>query len=91
MKTKTKFCDRFFSLSPKICIYDLDGTIIDSSHRIKLQENGSLDLEHWKQNSTKEMIFQDNFIPVRMSNEIIGKKALKDLLPGKPIIKSDYK
>ncbi len=37
------------------------------------------------------MIFQDNFIPVRMSNEIIGKKALKDLLPGKPIIKSDYK
>jgi N-acetylneuraminate synthase/sialic acid synthase len=37
------------------------------------------------------MIFQDNFIPVRMSNEIIGKKALKDLLPGKPIIKGDYK
>lgn len=37
------------------------------------------------------MIFKNNFIPVRMSNEIIGKKALKDLLPGKPIIKGDYK
>jgi sialic acid synthase len=37
------------------------------------------------------MIFKNNFTPVRMSNEIIGKKALKDLLPGKPIIKGDYK
>ena len=64
MKTKTNFCDRFFNLSPKICIYDLDGTIIDSSHRIKLHDNGSLDLEHWKQNSTKEMIFQDNLLPM---------------------------
>ena len=52
MKLKTNFCDRFFNLSPRIVIYDLDGTIIDSSHRIRLHENGSLDLEHWKQNST---------------------------------------
>ena len=64
MKQKTKFCDRLYNLSPKICIYDLDGTIIDSSHRIKLHENGSLDLEHWKQNSTKDMIFQDNLLPM---------------------------
>ena len=61
MKLKTKFCDRFFNLSPRIVIYDLDGTIIDSTHRIKLHENGSLDLEHWKQNSTKEQIFKDIF------------------------------
>ena len=64
MKHITNFCDRFFNLSPKICIYDLDGTIIDSSHRIKLKENGSLDLEHWKQNSTKEQIFQDDLLPM---------------------------
>ena len=64
MKQKTKFCERFFNLSPKICIYDLDGTIIDSSHRIRLRENGSLDLEHWKNNSTKEMIFQDDLLPM---------------------------
>ena len=64
MKLKTKFCDRFFNLSPRIVIYDLDGTIIDSSHRIRLQENGSLDLEHWKQNSTKENIFKDDLLPL---------------------------
>ena len=64
MKTKTNFCDRFFNLSPKICIYDLDGTIIDSCHRIKLHDNGSLDLNHWKNNSTKDMIFQDSLLPM---------------------------
>tara|TARA_E500000178_G_C16885025_1_gene690829 strand:- start:6 stop:1031 length:1026 start_codon:yes stop_codon:yes gene_type:complete len=37
------------------------------------------------------IIFQDNFIPIRRSNEIIGKKAQKDLIPGKPLNKSDYK
>ena len=40
MKLKTNFCDDF-NLSPRV-IYDLDGTIIDSSHGIRLLENGSL-------------------------------------------------
>ena len=64
MKLKTNFCDRLFNLSPRIVIYDLDGTIIDSTHRIKLHKNGSLDLIHWKQNSTKEQIFKDNLLPL---------------------------
>ena len=64
MKTKTNFCERFINLSPRVCIYDLDGTIIDSSHRIRLKDNGSLDLEHWKNNSTKDMIFQDTLLPL---------------------------
>ena len=64
MNFKTNFCERFYNLSPRVCIYDLDGTIINSSHRIKLHENGSLDLEHWKNNSTKEMIFQDTLLPL---------------------------
>ena len=64
MKFKTYFCERFFYLNPRICIYDLDGTIIDSSHRIRLRENGSLDLEHWKQCSTRENIFLDSLLPL---------------------------
>tara|TARA_Y100001973_G_C5194602_1_gene333351 strand:+ start:1123 stop:1626 length:504 start_codon:yes stop_codon:yes gene_type:complete len=64
MNFKTNFCDRFFNLSPKVIIYDLDGTIIDSSHRIKLRDDGSLDLEHWKANNTKDMIFQDRLLPL---------------------------
>ena len=64
MKLKTNFCDRFYNLSPRIVIYDLDGTIIDSSHRIKLHDNGSLNLEHWKQNCTREQIFKDDLLPL---------------------------
>ena len=64
MKSKTQFCDRFMNLSPKICIYDLDGTIIDSSHRATHDENGNIDLSDWKAKSTKEMIFQDDLLPM---------------------------
>ena len=61
---KTKQCERFYNLSPRIYIFDLDGTIIDSSHRAKHDENGILDLEHWKQHSTKDFIFQDSLLPL---------------------------
>ena len=65
IKLKTQFIPRVLNfVNPKICIYDLDGTIIDSSHRAKYNEDGILDLEHWKQNSTKEQIFQDDLLPL---------------------------
>ncbi len=64
MKFKTKFCDRLYNLNAKIRIYDLDGTIIDSSHRARHDENGKLDLDHWKENNTKEKIFQDELLPM---------------------------
>jgi hypothetical protein len=53
---KTKQCERFYNLSPKICIYDLDGTVIDSSHRATHDEQGNIDLENWKAKSTKDFI-----------------------------------
>jgi beta-phosphoglucomutase-like phosphatase (HAD superfamily) len=28
-------------------IFDLDGTVIDSTHRQASHEDGTLDLEHW--------------------------------------------
>lgn len=61
---KTNFCDRFFKVNPKIRIYDLDGTIIDSSHRAKYDDNGILDLDHWRENNTKENIFKDDLLPM---------------------------
>ena len=64
MKLKTNFVKRFFNINPKIRIYDLDGTIIDSSHRAKHDENGKLDLDHWKRNNTKENIFKDDLLPM---------------------------
>ena len=57
-------CDRFYNLSPKICIYDLDGTVIDSSHRATHDEQGNIDLANWKAKSTKDFIFQDSLMPL---------------------------
>ena len=61
---KTKMVGRFFNLSPTICIYDLDGTIIDSSHRATHDENGNIDLANWVENSTKDLINQDRLMPL---------------------------
>ena len=61
---KTKQCERFYNLSPTICIYDLDGTVIDSSHRATHDEQGNIDLDNWKAKSTKDFIFQDSLMPL---------------------------
>ena len=65
MKLKTHFIPRILNfVNPKICIYDLDGTIINSSHRASYDEQGNLDLDHWKANNTKENIFKDDLLPM---------------------------
>ena len=61
---KTKQCVRFYNIEPIISIYDLDGTIIDSSHRATHDEQGNIDLENWKAKSTKDFIFQDSLMPL---------------------------
>jgi len=46
-----------------IAIFDLDGTVIDSSHRQLAKPDGSLDLAHWVENSTREKVMQDSLLP----------------------------
>ena len=45
-------------------IFDLDGTVIDSSHRKAVKPDGTLDLEHWIENSTPEMVAKDKLLPL---------------------------
>jgi hypothetical protein len=45
-------------------IFDLDGTVIDSSHRKATLPDGSLDLVGWIQNSTPEKIRKDSLLPL---------------------------
>lgn len=45
-------------------IYDLDHTVIDSSHRQATLANGSLDLAHWIENNTPEKIARDSLLPL---------------------------
>ena len=44
-------------------VFDLDGTVIDSRHRYKTLANGDIDLQHWRDNSTAEMIAKDTLLP----------------------------
>lgn len=45
-------------------IFDLDGTVIDSSHRRATLPDGSLDLAGWIANSTPEKIRNDSLLPL---------------------------
>ena len=47
-----------------IILWDLDHTVIDSSHRQCTLPNGNLDLAHWKQNCTPEKIARDSVLPL---------------------------
>ena len=47
-----------------IYVIDLDGTVIDSTHRKLSNADGSLDLEHWVQNCTAEKVAQDSLLPL---------------------------
>ena len=51
----------------KIRVYDMDGTIVDSSHRYRtVTINGvdKIDLPFWRDNSTPEMIAKDSLLPL---------------------------
>ena len=53
-------------MAKAILIFDLDGTVIDTSHRYrnKLDGSGVIDLEYWFANSTPEMIARDTLLPL---------------------------
>ena len=53
-----------FSMSRLVIAVDLDGTVIDSSHRARFLPNGDFDLPFWVKNSTAEMINKDKLLPV---------------------------
>jgi len=45
-------------------IWDLDGTVIDSTHRYSTLENGDIDLPKWIADNTKANIEQDKLLPL---------------------------
>lgn len=49
----------------RVAIYDMDGTIVDSSHRYRTitDENGTrIDLQYWRENEYRA--FDDGFLPL---------------------------
>ena len=57
----------------KITIFDLDHTVIDSSHRQLTRADGSLDLEHWIENCTPQKVAADSLLP--LANEMRARYA----------------
>ena len=57
-------------------IFDLDGTVIDSSHRQNTLPDGSLDLAHWVENNTPEKILADSHLP--LAGKMRSVRSVKD-------------
>ena len=55
-------------------IFDLDGTVIDSSHRQNTRPDGSLDLAHWIENNTPEKILSDSLLPLAEKMREVNRK-----------------
>lgn len=47
-----------------IPVWDLDGVLVDASHRIRLKPCGALDLDHYRQNTTAEQVALDQSLPL---------------------------
>lgn len=47
-----------------IIIFDLDGTVIDSSHRTPNKPDGTLDLQGYFKKRNRENIFKDTLLPL---------------------------
>ena len=47
-----------------IHVFDMDGTIVSSEHRYRIEpETGKIDLAHWIENCKPEMIEKDHLLP----------------------------
>ena len=56
-------------------IFDLDHTVIDSSHRQITRPDGSLDLAAWVHNNTRANIMRDSLLPLARQWRLADKKG----------------
>lgn len=67
-------------MESKLIVWDLDLTLVDSSHRMRFDKNGAFDLEFWINNATKENIFKDKLLPLYFKYEEFKAKGFKQAL-----------
>lgn len=52
-------------MTKMVVLFDLDGTLIDSSHRVRYKNNGEFDLDYWIETSKKwEKVKKDKLLPL---------------------------
>jgi FMN phosphatase YigB (HAD superfamily) len=79
-------------MNKPIFIFDLDGTVIDSSHRVPLTQSGNLHLSRYKRESmSKEKIFADTLYPLaRFMKLLIKKNCNVWICTAREMTQSDY-
>lgn len=76
----------------RIHIYDLDGTVISSSHRYRtMPGENRIDLEHWRANDIPEMIAKDSLLPhaAQYKANIADPETLVIIATARAAIKGD--
>jgi len=48
----------------RIHVYDLDGVLVDTSHRYRNKSDGTIDLKYWLKNRTPDGIARDTLLPL---------------------------
>ena len=60
-----------------IAVFDLDGTVIDSSHRALINEQGGINIENWRTH-TREQILNDIELPLaQFMRDCIADKNIR--------------
>ena len=93
----SKYCEynRIFNNNlgyDMIKIFDLDGTVIDSSHRTRFLADGSLDLAYWQANATPRNIAADKLLPLakQMQSAYARGNCLVMVCTARVMSASDY-
>lgn len=48
----------------KTVVFDLDGVLLNAGHRIKLNKDGSMDLDQYRVDSTRDNVLKDKNLPL---------------------------
>ena len=60
-----------------IAVFDLDGTVLDSSHRALINEQGGINIEEWRTH-TREQILNDSELPLaQFMRECISNPSVR--------------
>lgn len=72
-----------------VVIFDLDGTVIDSSHRTPTRNDGTLDLESYIRLRSRKTIFQDTLFPLAKIMRQLAKSGNYIIISTARIIDQD--
>ena len=71
-------------------IFDLDGTVIDSSHRRQYNADGTLNISAWRK-CTRDMIMRDSLLPLAsVMRELIASNKMVAICTARVLGKADW-